>query len=123
MCKSLIKKIKFRILTHRFEMSPKGEYFARYIIGKYINEDRTDNIEEYERMISMNENRVRKMRAFDAFTLNEDGTENPDRLHFAAANIALVILFISLKESEIQKYINLITNEKAKKFIIELSHI
>lgn len=121
--RKLIRRLRFPFLAHRREISLKGEYYANYIINKYINQTNPeDYIENYEEMITRNEDRVRKMNIFDALYKSPEGEEDNEMLHFLAANFALGFLLMSIIEKETQKYLDMITDPRARHFINVICH-
>lgn len=121
--KDRMNLLKFKLLAHRRTISPKGDYYIHYIIDKYVNATKPDDyIEAYEQMISKHEKHTKNTEIFQLF-LSEENDENIDaKIHFLAANIALAMVFMSIQESEITKYLDLITNPSAKEFINRISH-
>ena len=120
--KDIFKIIKFKRIAHKKYVTPKGECYINYIIDKYINATKPDNyIEAYETMITKHEGSVKEVEILNKF-LNSYTEETPELVHFLAANIALAMILISLHESEVQKYLNLITNPKARYTIDRMCH-
>ena len=121
--KERIKLIKFKFIAHKHFITAKGDCYINYIINKYINCTKPDDyIESYEKAIGLREEQVMEIKQFEIFYKNEDGSINEGMVHFLAANMALAMLLISLKEEQVQKYLNLITNPQAKKVIDAMAH-
>lgn len=116
---SLKAMIKVKRQKHRYDISPSGDCYIRYIINKYINSSKSDDyIEAYENAITRSEEKVVEIPRYKKACFNKDGSINPQKTHITAAIFSLVIILYGINSAD--SYYELIENEDSRNMIKEL---